>query len=84
MYYTYILKSNASGRYYIGQTNNIDLRLKRHNNNLVKSTKNRGPWEIVYYEKYTSRSEAIKRERYLKSLKSKKVIEQLISKHLNF
>ena len=83
MYYTYILKSKASGRYYIGQTNNIDLRLKRHNNNLVKSTKNRGPWDIVYYEKYTSRSEALKRESYLKSLKSKKIIEQLISNHLN-
>ena len=77
MYYTYILKSISSERYYIGQTSDLVLRLKRHNENLVKSTKNRGPWEIVYFEEYETRSEAMQRERYLKSLKSRKSIEEL-------
>ena len=77
MYYTYILKSISSERYYIGQTSDLVLRLKRHNENLVKSTKNRGPWEIVYFEEYETRSEAMQRERYLKSLKSRKSIEKL-------
>ena len=77
MYYTYILKSISSERYYIGQTSDLVLRLKRHNENLVKSTKNRGPWEIVYSEEYEIRSEAMQRERYLKSLKSRKSIEEL-------
>ena len=77
MYYTYILKSISSERYYIGQTSDLVLRLKRHNENLVKSTKNRGPWEIVYFEEYETRSEAMQRERYLKSLNSRKSIEEL-------
>ena len=78
MYYTYILKSLASERYYIGQTGDLELRLQSHNENLVKSTKNRGPWEIVYFEEYETRSQAMQRERYLKSLKSRKRIEELI------
>ena len=77
MYYTYILKSLSSKRYYIGHTNNLDLRLKRHNENQVTSTKNRGPWELVYFEEYETRSKAMYRERYLKSLKSRKTIEEL-------
>ena len=79
MYFTYILQSETSRRYYIGQTNNLKFRLNRHNENKVISTKNRGPWKIVYFEPYNTRSEAITREKYLKSLKSKKAIEQLIS-----
>ena len=77
MYYTYILKSLSSEQYYIDHTNDLELRLKHHNENLLKSTKNRGPWEIKYFEKYETRSKAMRRERYLKSLKSRKSIEEL-------
>jgi len=54
-------------RWYIGQTNDISCRLKRHNDNLVKSTKNYVPWEIIYFERYNTRREAMEREEYLKS-----------------
>ena len=77
MYYIYIIKSLSSERYYIGQTNNLEIRLKRHNDNNVTATKNRGPWEIVHFEEYQTRSEAMQRERYFKSLKSRKSIEKL-------
>ena len=79
MFYTYILKSLTSKRFYIGHTNNLELRLQRHNENKVISTKNRGPWNLIYCEKYNTRSEAMKRERYLKSLKIRKSLEQLFS-----
>jgi len=79
MFYTYILKSKSSGRFYIGQTDNLEMRIKRHNENTVKSTKNRGPWDLVHCESHFTRSEALIRERYLKSLKSKIAIEQLIT-----
>ena len=82
MYYTYILKSLTSGRFYIGQTDNLELRLARHNDNTVKSTKNRGPWEVIYFEEYDNRSEAMIREKYLKSLKSRRSIEELISRNI--
>ena len=78
MFFVYILKSLSSGRYYIGQTSNLDHRLNRHNENKVKSTKNQGPWKLCYHEQYQTRSEAMKREIHLKSLKSRKQIERLI------
>jgi len=64
-YYLYILR-NPSGRNYIGQTKNLSDRLERHNKGHVKTTRNNGPWRLVYSEKYDTRSEAIIRERQLK------------------
>ena len=66
MYYVYVLENNV-GRWYIGQTDNLMMRLNRHNNNEVKSTKNHGPWQVIYTEKHNLRTEAMRREEYLKS-----------------
>ena len=70
MYTVYIIKSLKSKRYYIGHTNNINDRLKRHNSRRVKSTKPYLPWELIYSEKYKTRLEAYKREFEIKSYKS--------------
>jgi len=77
MYFTYILK-NQKGNFYIGQTNNPAERLLRHNSNKVRSTKNKGPWEIIYQKEFEIRSLAMQHEKYLKSLKSKKYIEESV------
>ncbi len=45
-YTTYILRS-ASGRFYIGQTQNLTERLQRHNTKRSRFTRSRGPWEVV-------------------------------------
>ena len=66
-YFVYILKSTVFDRYYIGQTNNLQKRLKRHNFGDVFSTKPYRPWMMIYSEQYHSRSEAMKREEFLKS-----------------
>ncbi|MDI6765995.1 MAG: GIY-YIG nuclease family protein [Bacteroidota bacterium] len=47
MYYVYILKSLKDGKKYIGLTNEIDRRLKQHNNGEVSSTKSRRPFFII-------------------------------------
>ncbi len=78
MFIIYILKSKPTEKYYIGYTSNVLERLNRHNSNREKATKNKGPWELVYTESYATRSEALKREKYIKSQKSKKFIENLI------
>ncbi len=78
VFFTYIIQSETSGRYYIGSTQNIEERLKRHNTGRSTYTKNKGPWKLVYNEGYKTRSEALKREYYLKSLKSRTRIEKLI------
>ena len=69
MYYVYLLKSGRDGRLYIGQTNNLAERLERHNNGFVKATKNRRPLELFLHKGFETRAEAMKEEKYLKSLK---------------
>lgn len=80
MYYTYILKSEKDYKYYIGQTNNVKLRLIRHNKGTVKSTKNRIPFKFIFAEKFDTRAEAIRREKYLKSLKGGQTWKNLLVK----
>jgi len=70
MYKVYILQSLKNNRYYIGHTNNIYKRLKRHNSGQVKSTKPYLPWKIVHTEDYKTKAEAYKREMEIKSYKS--------------
>ncbi len=70
----YILQSSKSGRLYIGQTENIEDRIQRHNKGYSKSTKYGIPWELIYTEEFAIRSEAMKREKYLKNLKNPKYI----------
>ena len=79
MYFLYILQSEPTGRYYIGQTQNVEERVSYHNANYSKSPKNRGPWKLVYTEQYPSRSEAVRRERQIKSWKDRRMIEKLLS-----
>ncbi len=79
-YFVYILKSLKSGRYYIGSTSDLEDRIKRHQENRSKSTKGRGPWELVYTEEYDTRSEGVRREHQLKKYKSHTFLE-IIIKH---
>ena len=76
--YTYILK-NEEGDLYIGQTNNLRERIERHNKNRVTSTKKKGSWKMVWQKVFDNKSEAMKYERYLKSLKNKKYLEKIIA-----
>ena len=78
MYSVYILE-NTKGKYYIGHTKNIIERLERHNKNRSNFTKNKGIWKIVYTESFLSKGDAMKRENYIKSQKSRKFIKGLIS-----
>lgn len=66
MYIVYILHSPYINRFYIGQTQNFENRLFRHNNGLVKSTKHGKPWELVHKFSVNSRSEALLLEKKIK------------------
>ncbi len=66
-FFTYVLFSESHNRLYIGHTHDLEQRLKEHNSGKTKSTKGFIPWELIYYEKYQTRKEAIDREKYLKS-----------------
>jgi len=78
MFFTYILKSLQNGYYYVGSCRDIDKRFNLRNARQVNSTKRYVPWELVYVKKYTTLSKAVKRERQIKSWKSKIAIDKLI------
>jgi putative endonuclease len=81
MFFTYILISKLDNSYYVGSTNNLENRLKKHNSGFVKSTKAKVPWELVYSEKYDNLSSVRVRESQIKSWKSRLAIERLIVRH---
>ena len=82
-YYTYIIQSETTGKFYIGYTSDLEARISQHNdplNSKRKTTaKNNGPWILVHSESFNSKTEAIKREKQIKSWKSRKAIEKLIA-----
>lgn len=79
MYYTYILLSDTTNQSYIGQTNNIEDRIHRHNTNRNKWTKGKGPWVLVWSQVFETRSKAMKLEKKLKGFKNKEYLAEWIS-----
>jgi putative endonuclease len=78
-FYTYILYSKKIDRYYIGSTANLEDRLSRHNQGRSKATKAGAPeWTLVFSQQFPSRAEAVARELFLKRMKSRSFIENLI------
>jgi putative endonuclease len=75
----YILQSQKNGKYYIGVTKDIETRLNQHNRGAGKSTRSNRPWKLFYTEEYNTWSEAARRERQIKSQKSRSYIENLLS-----
>lgn len=81
MFIVYVIQSQSTGKIYIGQTNNLNKRLKRHNQQLPTkkksyTTKNKGPWKVIYTEKVQTRKEARKREKQLKTSKGRRFIKK--------
>ncbi|MEO0075998.1 MAG: GIY-YIG nuclease family protein [candidate division WOR-3 bacterium] len=79
-FFVYILFSPSLNKYYIGYTaDSLDERLRKHNSPHKGFTSAANDWTIVYTESFSSKSEAIKREKFIKKLKSRKFIQKLIS-----
>ncbi len=74
-YFVYILYSKSIQKFYTGQTNDIDQRLKRHNDGRENFTSKGVPWELVWFTPKESRSEAIILERKLKNLKQLRILK---------
>lgn len=73
MFYVYVLRSPK--QFYIGSTNDLRRRFFKHKNNKVFSTKNRGPWRLVYYEACEAEKDARVREIYLKTAWGKRYLK---------
>jgi len=76
-FYSYILKSQKTGKFYKGHSQNLHQRLALHNSGKTKSTKNGIPWQLVFFECFKSRKEAIDREKYFKTAAGRRYIQTL-------
>ena len=77
MFYTYVLKSRKNGKLYTGHTENLERRLLEHNsrNDRSKFSYVNGPWELLFFKTFDTRSEAMKHERFLKTGKGREYIK---------
>jgi len=70
-FFVYDIQSDSTARRYVGQTNDIVRRLAEHNspehNQRKYTSKQKGPCTLVHQETVETRSDAMKRERWLKS-----------------
>ena len=73
MYYVYVLR--GAKEFYTGATNDLRRRISEHNSGKNFSTKNKGPWKLVYYEACESSKDAFTREKYLKTAWGKRYIK---------
>ncbi len=74
MFYTYILYSQSLDIFYKGSTNNIEDRILRHNKGLESFTSKGIPWNLLWYTKKSSKSEAYRLEMKLKNLSRERLI----------
>ena len=80
MFIVYILYSKSFDRYYVGYTNDLERRISEHNRKKGKFTDAGIPWVIVHIESYSIKTEAMEREKYIKSKKSRNYLIGLINR----
>ncbi len=84
-YYTYVLlcKDKDRKKFYIGFTDNLLERIKRHKLGLVKTTKSFESIELIYYETCLSKKDAMTREKSLKTGFGRKYLKNRMEDFLN-
>jgi putative endonuclease len=82
MFTVYVIKS-SEGYMYTGMTEDIELRLKQHNEKLLSFWTKRGnDWNLVYKEEYESKTEALKREKWLKTGVGREYLKSILTRRL--
>jgi len=82
MYFVYILKSLKDGKLYTGYTNDLKRRFFEHNRGLIKITKQRRPFKLIFYEAFLNQQDATAREKYFKSLYGSKERKRIVKEFL--
>ena len=83
MFYTYVLKSDKSGRLYTGSTNDLRKRFKEHNSGKSTYTVKYAPYKLIYYEACSNEDDARTREKYLKTGMGKRYIQNRLKRFLS-
>ncbi len=77
----YIIQSEKDTWTYTGSTNNVKKRLCEHNMGKMNSTCHHRPFKLVYTEEFSSRREAVGRERFLKTGQGREFRKKLLRQH---
>jgi putative endonuclease len=77
-YFFYILHFESIDHYYIGISENPQLRLQRHNTFITGWTRQGRPWKLVFQNEFESKEAATKWENWVKAQKKKPIIEKII------
>jgi len=83
MFYVYVLRSLKDGLLYTGCSGDLKKRLDEHNKGYVEATKNRYPFEMIYYEACMSKYDAYRREKYLKTNYGRRYIKSRLRDYFN-
>jgi len=81
MFYNYVLQNKSNKNFYVGYTNDLRKRLKKHNQGLNKSTKPYRPWELIYYEACLNKQDAKRRENYLKTTQGQRLLKRRLKEY---
>jgi|SRR3989344_7803770 len=82
MFYVYLLESLKNGSHYVGATVDLRKRIREHNRGLNLSTKRYKPWKLIYYEACLHKSDAARREKWLKSTHGSRMLKARIREYL--
>ena len=84
MWYVYVLYAQVSGKTYAGYTNDIARRLVEHNVSETKGFRLRyRPWTLIHTEPFNTKSEAMAREKFLKTGTGRDQIKLMVIEFLN-
>ena len=83
MFYTYVIQRKKDNKWYTGFTPDLRKRFRDHNSNKVFSTKEKGPFKLIYYESCLNEKDAKARERYLKSGMGKRYLKNRLKRFLS-
>ncbi len=73
-FYVYILRSLKDLSFYVGQCDDLDVRMSKHFDGMSKYTSGKKPFRLKYFEVYKTRQEALKREKKLKIKKAENIL----------
>lgn len=83
MYFVYVLRSLADKKFYVGFTTDVPKRYANHAAGRVTSTRSRLPFELVYFEAYRNKLDALGREKFLKGGSGHKFLYKQLSHYFN-
>ena len=77
-FFVYVLKSKLKNFLYVGYSTDYKERIKRYNNGDIQSTKSFRPYKLVFLEVYINKTDAKRRELYLKTTKGRTTLRTML------